>query len=469
MLLKEGVKMRPWRFLIAGLSALVLFAVLVLFFATVAGDAAAPGSPTLAVTNDANHDGTFSASEQVPSNASFPYTVTYQLTINTGSRNGPNGAFHHIDSITDSTTSNIGSCQALVGTDIALNTTETCTYTVTLSGFGSVPLVNKVAITWDLNQASGDTTTGSSTVRFPAQPVLTSHSGSAVLGQPISDVAHLSGSSAATGTISWNVYDLATDPSCQAPLNRSPLTVTVAGNGDYTSPTFTPSAPGTFEWVASYSGDANNAAVSTTCNDPNERSTVSRASAPSISIVKLQRDGSTGSFTRSILTIAEILRNFVVHRIEYQIQVTNTGNVPLTLSLFDSYCDPGTIRGPTAISGTLTGDVLSPGAEATYACSHDLLQSDPSPFTNVATVFGQPPTGPSVRGTSQVTVKKGVVSPVHVCRTPSGRTIKYHGSKKPSACMRKRHHRHRHHHHPHHHHHHRTHSRRPKRPSGFTG
>src|SRR5436853_7191629 len=35
-------------------------------------------------------------------------------------------------------------------------------------------------------------------------------------------------------------------------------TVAVSGNGDYTSASFTANVAGTYRWVASYSGDANN-------------------------------------------------------------------------------------------------------------------------------------------------------------------------------------------------------------------
>ena len=50
--------------------------------------------------------------------------------------------------------------------------------------------------------------------------------------------------------------------------------VTVAGNGNYNSGNFTPTAVGTYYWIASYSGDANNAPSSTACRDANESSVV---------------------------------------------------------------------------------------------------------------------------------------------------------------------------------------------------
>ncbi len=50
----------------------------------------------------------------------------------------------------------------------------------------------------------------------------------------------------------------------------------VAG-GPVTSAAYTPTAPGTYRWVVSYSGDVNNAPVTGACNDANESTVVSRA------------------------------------------------------------------------------------------------------------------------------------------------------------------------------------------------
>ena len=48
----------------------------------------------------------------------------------------------------------------------------------------------------------------------------------------------------------------------------------MSGDGSYQSPAFTPTQEGTYSWVALYSGDTNNAAVQTACNDPAETVTV---------------------------------------------------------------------------------------------------------------------------------------------------------------------------------------------------
>src|SRR3989442_1477950 len=54
-------------------------------------------------------------------------------------------------------------------------------------------------------------------------------------------------------------------------------TVAVSGNGDYTSASYTANQAGTYRWVASYSGDANNNIAATSCNDAKERKSVAKA------------------------------------------------------------------------------------------------------------------------------------------------------------------------------------------------
>ena len=46
-------------------------------------------------------------------------------------------------------------------------------------------------------------------------------------------------------------------------ITISPTTSTVTGNNTYYSPTYTPTLPGTYQWVASYSGDTNNSPATT--------------------------------------------------------------------------------------------------------------------------------------------------------------------------------------------------------------
>jgi RHS repeat-associated protein len=94
-------------------------------------------------------------------------------------------------------------------------------------------------------------------------------------GDSVTDTATVSGGFHPVGSVSWNVY-AASDTGCQTPLNSSPLTASLT-SGSATSPSYTPSGPGTFELVATYAGDQHNDSVSTSCRDPTEQVVVSQS------------------------------------------------------------------------------------------------------------------------------------------------------------------------------------------------
>lgn len=104
------------------------------------------------------------------------------------------------------------------------------------------------------------------TKKSPA--ISTTASESVEVGGNITDTAHLSGTFSATGTISFTLYG-PDDATCTTGA-ISTTSVAVAGNADYTSAAFTTTQAGTYRWIASYSGDANNGAVSGACNDSSE-------------------------------------------------------------------------------------------------------------------------------------------------------------------------------------------------------
>ena len=89
-------------------------------------------------------------------------------------------------------------------------------------------------------------------------------------GSVISDTACLSGGLDPSGTITFMLFG-PNDNSCGAPCITT-STVMANGNNCYTSDGFTTSssAPGTYRWIASYSGDVFNTMVSGACNDANE-------------------------------------------------------------------------------------------------------------------------------------------------------------------------------------------------------
>src|SRR5206468_4973976 len=113
------------------------------------------------------------------------------------------------------------------------------------------------------------------TVTSAAPTITTTASASVPAGGTISDSAVLAGGAAPTGTITFTVFG-PNNPTCTgAPLGTS--TVTVTGNGTYGSGPFTAAGAGTYNVVAAYSGDVNNAAVTSACGAANESVTVTKA------------------------------------------------------------------------------------------------------------------------------------------------------------------------------------------------
>src|SRR5207248_1765826 len=117
----------------------------------------------------------------------------------------------------------------------------------------------------------------SSTVGKATPTLTTTASGPVIVGAAIHDTAHLSGGQPVLGgTVSFSVYAPG-DTTCQTPLTPAPTSATVSGAGNYDSGNFTTAAVGDYRWIAHYSGDANNVAVDTACNDANESSSVGKA------------------------------------------------------------------------------------------------------------------------------------------------------------------------------------------------
>src|SRR5256885_6383138 len=116
--------------------------------------------------------------------------------------------------------------------------------------------------------------------------------------------------------------------------------------------------------------------------------------APGFKIEKLQEiAGSNAGFTTSPLTGA------FGQTVDYEIIVTNTGNVALALTGFaDKYCDASTL------SGGLGEALLAPGASTTYTCTRALAGE--GKFFNEAELTGTPPGGtPITHQSNQVIVE----------------------------------------------------------------
>jgi hypothetical protein len=125
------------------------------------------GGTDVVADNDANHDGTFSDTESVPKNVTYPWTVTYRLTITAG-------IFRAIvQSITDDKTgppltssSTSQDCDALIGTTVPAGTSVKCYYDAIITGPAAAARVNTATFTY--NVGGLDSAWDSSTVNFPS-------------------------------------------------------------------------------------------------------------------------------------------------------------------------------------------------------------------------------------------------------------------------------------------------------------
>jgi hypothetical protein len=134
----------------------------------------------------------------------------------------------------------------------------------------------------------------------PALPVRGTHGGrhppmidttatpSIAVGESATDTAvasGLGGGPTPTGTITFDVFGPNDSTCARQPTFTSasrPLSPgAIPSQSRATSGPFTPGVAGTYNWVATYSGDANYVSVTTPCNAPNETTVVSRA-RPSI-------------------------------------------------------------------------------------------------------------------------------------------------------------------------------------------
>jgi PKD domain/Domain of unknown function DUF11 len=95
------------------------------------------------------------------------------------------------------------------------------------------------------------------------------------IGAAISDTAILSGAHDPSGTITFSLFGPGDENCTGTPIATN--MVTVSGNGSFAAQPFTPTVPGTYRWVATYSGDAENEPQTGICGDAGETSIVDKA------------------------------------------------------------------------------------------------------------------------------------------------------------------------------------------------
>jgi hypothetical protein len=111
-----------------------------------------------------------------------------------------------------------------------------------------------------------------------------------------------------------------------------------------------------------------------------------------ITVEKLQRVDPAAPYAAALVTAT------VGQTISYQINVQDTGNVMLTVTLQDPRCDAGTISPGD-------GQGVGPGGTVTFTCSHLLTAADVGSFVNTATGTGTAGNGQQVTGTATVTAQ----------------------------------------------------------------
>src|SRR5439155_1592817 len=128
--------------------------------------------------NDANRNTLFTDTETLPSNAVYPYTVTYKVSItNTGGSSTISSIVDDKTSsltLTGNTTAPAGApnCASLIGTTIGTGASKTCYYDVTFGNANVPQVINRVTVT-ATSPAGNSQGTDTATVNFPQFPILT--------------------------------------------------------------------------------------------------------------------------------------------------------------------------------------------------------------------------------------------------------------------------------------------------------
>jgi hypothetical protein len=177
----------------------------------------------------------------------------------------------------------------------------------------------------------------------PTNPNIVTHAtGGSLPGGSVSDSADLSGVTAgAGGSIVFELFGPSSSPNCDGEAIFTSGEIAVDGPGTYGPVTTTVANAGSYYWVASYSGDANNEDVAGECGDAGETSVVTPAS-PAISTVAVATDNTLpGTSVKDTATVTGLSANA-------------TGTVTFAIYSNNSCTTLVTTLGPVAI-GTVTG------------------------------------------------------------------------------------------------------------------
>jgi len=126
---------------------------------------------------------------------------------------------------------------------------------------------------------TSDTLTTTGGFKWTASPTITTVANptTGIVGVAITaagDTATFHNAYNPTGSVSFTLYS---DNACKVSTGLTGTGAISSGTASF-SGSFTPTAAGTYYWVASYAGDANNAAFTTGCGETNEQLVIGKAS-----------------------------------------------------------------------------------------------------------------------------------------------------------------------------------------------
>jgi hypothetical protein len=369
------------------------------WIASYSGDAA--NHPVAGHCNDANENVTIAP-------PIGPSSISVTKTADPLSRPVPGGSFTFTVVVTNTGTNAVAierltddiygdvatragsTCGALIGFILDPGQTSApCSFPVTYTAPQPASQTDVVTATavdrYDRHPQAHDDATITLTRRAPT--ITTDASPTVLLGGSITDTATLQGASSPTGTVTFRVHG-PDDATCSRPP-ASTSTVTVSAGGQASSASFVPTQPGTYRWVASYSGDVNNAPAAGACNDAREQVLVQpQPPAPAPPTIVVRKNALPASLPApgGVFT--------------FRVRVTNTSGQALTLeSLVDSVY--GDLDGLGSCS---TPQALAVGA--TYECRFTgVFLGDPGASeTDVVEAVAVDPTGRRVHSTDDETV-----------------------------------------------------------------
>ena len=262
------------------------------------------------------------------------------------------------------------------------------------------------------NSASENNATAEQTTVNPASPsiVTTPSVASATLGTSsltLKDTAVLSGGYYETGTITFTLYLGSTLVDTE--------TVSVSGNGTYTTPTgytlpTTGTVTGTYQWNSTYAGDSNNNPASEN-NATAEQTTVNPASpsivtTPSVTSVTLGTSPITltdtatlsgGYYETGTITFTLYLGSTLVDTETVSVSGNGTYTTPTGYTLPTT----GTVTGTYQWNSSYTGDSNNNSASENNASAEQTTVNPASP-----SIVTTPSVASATLGTSPITLKR---------------------------------------------------------------